>query len=393
MTRVHKPQASAHKKRGRERALVKSDQARENYPYYVLLNPGPVNTSSAVQKALTRGDLCHREKEFSDLLIQTRRNLLRAFGIEKDFTAIFLTGSGTAALEAALVSCLNPRRRVLVLSNGVYGDRMDHIVSLYGFPKLVLRVQPGDPLPIPEIRKLLSSDLQIDAVAMVHHETSTGMLNPVNEIASLKEMKGRRMILDSISALGAEELSFKNESMRVCVCTANKCIEGLPGISFVLLQKKELEYIQAFPQKSLYFDLRNYWKEQKHGGVPFTPAVQIFYALDRAVKELIQEKVSKRIRRYASYARQLREGFSKLGLEYFILPQYHSNTLTALRLPDRLSYERLHDELKKKGFVIYAGQGRLSREIFRVANMGRLNGKIIERFLEALENILKKYRI
>jgi 2-aminoethylphosphonate-pyruvate transaminase len=206
-------------------------------------------------------------------------------------------------------------------------------------------------------------------------------------------MKGRRIILDAISAMGAEELDLKSGRIHVCVCTANKCIEGLPGISFVFLRKGELERIQAFPQRSLYLDLKNYWKEQETGGVPFTPAVQIFYALDQAVKELIKEGVSRRIQRYASYAKQLRKGFGELGLENFLSSQLHSNTLTALKLPKGLSYEKLHDELKKEGFVIYAGQGPLSRQIFRVANMGQLSAKIIRRFLKVLENVLKKYKI
>lgn len=356
---------------------------------YILLNPGPVNTSQKVRQALLRGDLCHREKEFSDLLIKVRQNLLKAFKIEKDYTAIFITGSGTAALEAALVSTLNPQRKVLVLSNGVYGDRIHQIVSFHGFKKVLIRVPLGEPLPLGEIDQKLKADSQIDTVAMVHHETSTGMINPIHSIAQLKGMKGKRMLLDSISGLGGEAFQW-NDRIRVCVGTANKCLQGLPGISFVLIYKKELERMESFPSRSLYLDLKGYWKEQASGGVPFTPSIQIFYALDAALEELLHEGVSRRISRYKKYSNQLRDGFERLGLQYLIDVRYHSNTLTALKLPQGLSYEVLHDHLKAHGFVIYAGQGTLKNTIFRIANMGNLKMKDINRFLKCLKAIFPK---
>lgn len=358
---------------------------------WILLNPGPVNTSSKVKEALLRGDLCHRESEFSELLLKIRKNLLKAFGIEKDYTAIFLTGSGTAALEAALVSTLDSRKKVLVLSNGVYGERMEKILSLHRLRKVIFRVPIGEPLPLERMDAILKSDPQIETVAMVHHETSTGMLNPVKEITDLKGMAGRRLILDSISALGGETLPLAQGKIQVCVGTANKCLQGLPGVSFVLIAKKELERIQDIPGRSLYFDLKTHWEEQEKGGVPFTPSVPIFDALDAALEELLKEGLERRMERYRQYAKRFRQGFKKLKLEYLIDPRYHSNTLTALKLPRGLSYEFLHDRLKERGFVIYAGQGPLAGKIFRVANMGALRIRDIERFLRCLKEILASY--
>ncbi|MBI1883826.1 MAG: alanine--glyoxylate aminotransferase family protein [Chlamydiae bacterium] len=355
-----------------------------------LLNPGPVNTSLQVRKALLRGDLCHREKEFSDLLLKVRKNLLKSFGLEKDYLAVFITGSGTAALEAAMISSLNPQGKVLVLSNGVYGDRMARIAEIYQFPNRVLRVPLGEPFSLEEIEKVLAEDHKIDAVAMVHHETSTGMLNPIEKISRLKSMKGKRLILDAISSLGGEALHFKKSSIHVCVGTANKCLQGLPGVSFVLVRKDAFEEIKNFPPRTLYLDLRTYWKEQEKGGVPFTPSVQTFYALDVALEELLREHVRGRVQRYGLYAQRLRQGFKKMGLEYFIDSSFHSNTLTALKLPQGLTYDFLHDALKEEGFVIYAGQGSLQKKIFRVANMGNLKMKDLERFLKCLTNVLKK---
>lgn len=357
---------------------------------YVLLNPGPVNTSIRVKRALLRGDLCHREKEFSEILLRVRENLLKAFKLEGKFAPIFLTGSGTAALEATLVSILNGTRKVLVLSNGVYGDRVDQIVTVHGFRKEVFRLPSGNPVPVEKIDAILNSDSEIDAVAMVHHETSTGMINPVAEIGKLRSMNGKKLIVDSVSALGGEAIDLIDARVTACACTANKCVQGLPGVSFVLIAKSELERLKSLPPRSLYLDLAGYWREQEHGGVPFTPSVQTFYALDEALKELIREGVAKRIRRYQKYAKRFRAGFEKMGISYLIDPRYHSNTLTALKLPEGLSYEVLHAQLKKEGFIIYAGQGPLQGKIFRVANMGELRIKDIERFLKWLERILKK---
>ncbi|MBI1870706.1 MAG: alanine--glyoxylate aminotransferase family protein [Chlamydiae bacterium] len=355
---------------------------------YILLNPGPVNTSKKVKQSLLRGDLCHREKEFSNLLLKVRQNLLKAFGL-KNYFPIFLSGSGTLALETALVSTLDPKRKVLVLSNGVYGDRIEKIISLHGFRKEIIKVHLGEPLPLDRINQLLLSDSEIESVAMVHHETSTGMLNPLRKIAQLKGMKGKRLIVDAISSLGGEEISWGEIPIHVCVGTANKCIQGLPGVSFVLLREGELEKMHSFPPRSLYLDLKTYWKEQESGGVPFTPAVQTFYALDTALEELIEEGVKNRIQRYQQYSARFRQGFENLGLEYLIDPKYHSGTLTALKLPAGVSYDALHDQLKAQGFVIYAGQGDLKTKIFRVANMGNLKLKDIDRFLKCLEKIIK----
>lgn len=358
--------------------------------FYVLLNPGPVNTSVQVKKALLRGDLCHRENEFSDLLLKVRHNLLKAFDIEKTHTAIFLTGSGTLALEASLVSGLDPQKKVLVLSNGVYGDRIDRIISLHGFRKEVLRVGFGNPFSLREIDQILLENPEIDTLAMVHHETSTGMLNPIHLVAQLKGMRGKRLILDSISALGGEALDFKSAKISLCAGTANKCIQGLPGVSFVLIEKAELERIKNFPPRSLYLDLNVYWKEQEKGGVPFTPSVHTFDALDAALEELLKEGVKKRIQRYQNYANRFRKGFEKLKLEYLIDPRDHSNTLTALKLPRNIAYSDLHDTLKKEGFIIYAGQDALQDQIFRVANMGNLRMGDINRFLKISGSFLNK---
>ena len=176
-------------------------------------------------------------------------------------------------------------------------------------------------------------------------------------------------------------------SIDLAVGTANKCLQGVPGVSFVLTRKKDLDRLNKIPSRTLYFDLNGYHKAQEVGELLFTPAIPAHYALDVALDELIEETVSGRINRYTKAANFLREGFKNLNMEFLIPEGWRSNCLTGLKLPKGISYEKLHKELKSKGFVIYAGQGNLSNSIFRIANMGDIQPEEFQRFLKVLGTI------
>lgn len=352
---------------------------------YVLLNPGPVNVKEKVRRALLAPDMCHREPEFGRLMVGCAKKLLKAFGITGSHEAVFFTGSGTAALEASVVSSVPQGKKILVVNNGVYGERIAEIARRHGIGLVNLKsaiTKTPDPKAI---ERKLKAEKNIAVVAMVHHETSTGILNPVYGVGRLCKKYGRLYLLDSISALGGEELDFGKADVGLCVGTANKCIEGVAGVSFVLIKKSALPKIGKVRPRSLYFDIPANLKGQKEGRPLFTPAVQVFYALDRALDELIREGLRNRIKRYKNLADALRRGFKDCGLEYLVDPVYRSNTITALRLPKGISYDRLHDALKAKGFIIYAGQSKLRKIIFRVANMGQISAADARRFLSALK--------
>ena len=357
---------------------------------YILLNPGPVNVKERVRRALLAPDICHREPEFSRLMTGCAKKLLRAFGITGTHKAVFFTGSGTAALEAAVVSSVPRGRKILVVNNGIYGERIAEIARRHGIGLVNLK---SDMAKIPDTdaaEEKIRKDKGISVVAMVHHETSTGVLNPVYEIGRLCKKYSKLYFLDSISALGGEELDFRRANVDLCVGTANKCIESIPGVSFVLVSKRALLKLKEVRPRSLYFDISSNLEGQKTGEPLFTPAVQTFYALDCALDELIREGVRSRIKRYKNLVVLLRRGFEGAGLKYLIEPEYHSNTITALRLPEGITYGRLHDALKAKGFVIYAGQSKLKRVIFRIANMGQITSGDARRLLAALRSALKR---
>ncbi|MDP3981674.1 MAG: aminotransferase class V-fold PLP-dependent enzyme, partial [Chlamydiota bacterium] len=246
--------------------------------------------------------------------------------------------------------------------------------------KKVLSFTLGQSPDLKQIEDALKKDCTIKAVAMVHHETSTGVLNPLAQISRLCRLYQKRLIVDGISSLGGECFDFSN--VDVCVGSANKCIQGLPGAAFVLVRKKLIPLMRRYKRQSLYFDLMHLLETQEQGGTPFTPAIPTIYAFDAALKEFIYEGVVRRTGRYQQYSRIIRKGLEKSGLKYFVPnPSDRAHTLTAYFLPLGWTYPQLHDALKKEGYIIYAGQGDLSKKIFRIANMGWLKKKDLERLV------------
>jgi 2-aminoethylphosphonate-pyruvate transaminase len=351
----------------------------------VLLNPGPVNVTPRVRDALLRGDMCHREVEFSDLMAAIRQKLLKAFDIEDEYTSVLVSGSGTAALEMGVSSCLSPGKSMLIIQNGVYGERIAKIADIYKFPKHVLNYEWGQPPSMEDIENALKEHPDIEVVALVHHETTTGLLNPLKAVGDLSRKYKKKFFVDCISSLAGDEVDFITCSIDFAIGTANKCIQGLPGVAFVFFRKKDLCRLNYIPDRSLYFNLLKYHGAQEAGDTMFTPAIQIHYALDEALDELLEETVQGRIRRYKTAAGLFRKGFSEMGLDLLIPEGHRSNCLTALRLPEGIDYSGLHARLKSQGFVIYAGQGNLQNKIFRIANMGDLQKEDIATCLQVLK--------
>lgn len=357
---------------------------------YILLTPGPVNIKEKVRKALLKPDVCPREVEFSTILLECRKKLLKAFKLENSYEVVFFSGSGTAAVEAAVASSVPRGKKILVINNGIYAERMATIAERHKIKAVNLKFDITQRPDIGLVERKIKDIKDIAVVAMVHHETSTGLLNPIDEIGGLCKKYNVLYLLDSISGLGGEELDFKKTKVDLCVSVANKCIESIPGISFILIRKKIVSILKKIGPRSLYFDIPTNLRLQQNGDLAFTPAVQAFYAFDAALDELIKESVESRIRRYRKIAALLRDGFEELGLNYLIASPYHSNTVTALSLPRDLSYKKLHDTLKAKGFIIYAGQAKLKDKIFRVANMGQIKTEDIRRFLKCLKAVLSE---
>ncbi len=359
---------------------------------WILLNPGPANTTPSVKQALVMDDLCHREPECFEMVRRCRERLVVLAGAGPDFTAVLFAGSGTAAVEAAIASALPAGNALLVVDNGVYGDRMARIARAHGIPAHLVKSDIFTPVDPAAVERTLREHAEISHVAVVHHETTTGLLNPVAEVARVADRLGRRVIVDAMSSLFGERLDVAQDGIDFVAASANKCLQGMPGVSFVLARRAAVEALAGVSPRSVYLDVHGHYASQEQDNTPFTPAVQVLHAMEQALVELDAEGVKRRIERYAECARVLREGMTRLGLEILVPEPARSNTLTTFRLPAGVSYNALHDTMKRRGYIIYAGQGALKSYAFRVANMGTLTPADLTRVVVAFEACVAEVR-
>lgn len=354
----------------------------------ILLNPGPVNLSERVRSALLRPDLCHREAEFADLQDEIRERLLALYDLDpKRWAAVLLSGSGTVAMEAMVSSLVPDKGKLLVIENGVYGERLSKIARIHDIAHTALHHTWGAEINLEQLEQTLKVDPGITHVAVVHHETTTGRLNDLAAIGALCRQQNKQLLVDGVSSFGAEAIAFEEWGISALAATANKCLHGVPGTAFVLVRRDSLPADN--PARTLYLDLATYCREQDRRGTPFTPAVQCFYALLEALRELADSGGwQPRRAHYRQLAERVADGFQSLGIKALLPRESSSCVLRAYHLPANLPYDLLHDELKRQGFVIYAGQGGLVAKIFRISTMGAITAQDMERFLTVVKNLV-----
>ncbi|MGN8189879.1 2-aminoethylphosphonate aminotransferase [Burkholderia sp. 22088] len=346
----------------------------------LLLNPGPVTLTERVRRSLLQPDLCHRESEFFDLQDEARARLVAAYELDPaEWTAALMTGSGTAAVESMIAALVPQNGKLLVIENGVYGERITQIATQYGIAHDVLK---HEWMQAPDLAQIAA---RLDAggyshVAVIHHETTTGRLNDLGAIAGVCRARGVKMLVDGVSSFGAEAIDFAGGDIDAVAATANKCLHGVPGAAFVIVRRSALAKAAS---RTYYLDLGRLAKLQDQRNTPFTPSVHAYYALVEALREF-DEAGGWRARHahYKALADQAQAGLAARGMP-LVLPEGESSVvLRAYRLPQGVTYETLHDGLKARGFVIYAGQGGLSKELFRISTMGAIQAADVDRLLE-----------
>ena len=353
----------------------------------ILLNPGPVTLSERVRAALLGPDLCHREQEFATLQDGLRRKLLAVYDLPAaEWGACLLTGSGTAAVEAMITSMVPRDGRVLVAENGVYGERISRIAEVYGIATTRIRATWGERLNLDHIAQALESTRHTH-LAVVHHETTTGRLNELAALAAVCRAAKVRLLLDGVSSFGAEHLDFAAWGIDACAATANKCLHGVPGTAFVAVRRAALA--AAAVSRSVYFDLREYLARQDGHGTPFTQSVQTFYALDAALDEFFEAGgYPARQHLFQTRMARVRATLASLNVRALLSTDETSCVLHAFELPEGRTYQVLHDALKARGFIIYAGQGALSERVFRISAMGDISADDLARLCQALREVL-----
>jgi 2-aminoethylphosphonate-pyruvate transaminase len=357
----------------------------------LLLNPGPVSLSERVRRSMLQPDLCHRESEFFDLQDEARRRLLATYSLDPaQWAAVLMTASGTAAVESMVAALVPQSGRLLIVENGVYGERIALICAQYGIAhERVVGdwMQAPDPAAIGAQLASRPNNSRFTHVAVVHHETTTGRLNDLGTLAGLCREYGAALLVDAVSSFGAEAIDFADPALSAVAATANKCLHGVPGVAFVIVRRKDL---QIAASRTYYLDLARLARLQAERNTPFTPAVHAYYALVEALREFEEQGGrAARYDRYAALAERVRTGLAALGVTAAIPAGESSVVLRSYNLPAGVSYARLHDGLKANGFVIYAGQGNLSKSLFRISTMGNLTSADIDRLLQCFARLLK----
>ncbi len=353
----------------------------------LILSPGPANISERVRLALASPDIGHREVEFTTLLQETRSLILQICGVPQGYACALLGGSGTTSIEAAITSLCEVTTGVLILSNGVYGERAAQVAQVFQVPYTVEKFDWTSPLPLDRVEELVRSSPH-DAVYLIHHETTTGVLNPLRQIAEIAKRHNKRVLVDAVSSIAGEELDLPGWGIDLIVGSANKCIRGVPGVSFIVASNDFMELVSKRRPVAFYSDLVGTMGREENGETPFTPPVQTMYALREALKELIEEGVEERISHYRGIAETLRDGLSSLELAFLVAREHLSNTMTSVVLPEHVSYADLHSPLRDRGYVIYKSQGELSETTFRLGTVGVMTQDDIRGFLQALEEVL-----
>ena len=371
-----------------ESVLAIPARAVETEPELTLLCPGPVNSSPRVKRALAQADLAHRDRAFVELLSRVVARLRRvADAPEHD--VLLVGGGATAATEAALATFVSGDERLLVVSNGAFGERIAEMAQCLGIHMSHLRYDWGEVIVLEQIQGMLDGDPRIKAVAMVHHETSVGRLNPINELGRLLAPRHVRYFVDVVSSLGAEEFDMVRSRASVAIGSANKCLHGVAGAAFVITRREIWDETAHVRPRSMFLDLRRYRAALKENGqTPFTPPVPAIAALEAALHELEEQGgVPARRLHYQALNARLRAGLIGLGLGIRYDGPGSAASLTVAQLPPGLTFDDFYHDLRTRGFLVYRGKGPVSHDSFLVANMGDVDLATIDRFLETVADI------
>jgi len=367
-------------------ALIESLLAEKNLPRYTLFNPGPVVTSAGVKAALVHYDICHRDDDYSGVVRRLQQKLRPVFGASEEHEMLLLTGSGTAAMEMALSSVVPEGKKVLTVSNGAFGERLGEIARLHRFPHVSLSC-PWGTLPDPSaLEAMLIADPDIAVVAMIHHETSIGIVNPVGAVGRICRARSVTLVVDAVSSLGAEDVDVVRDNIDVCFSSANKCLHSVSGVSFVCVAPGVWPRIADIPPRVYYLDLKRYRRYLTEvAQTPFTPAVSSFFALEKALDELFEQGgVQGRRETYRRRNLLIRRVLTDLGFQSFTNTGRESHTIMTARVPAFVQIDALYARMKDRGYIIYRCKGELGAHHIQIANMGELPDATIDAFLGAM---------
>lgn len=358
----------------------------------ILLNPGPATTTDSVKMAQVVPDICPRENEFGQIMEFISKELTNFVGSNDEYTTILFGGSGTAAVEAIISSVVNYDECILIINNGAYGKRICEMAQIYKLDYIEFEASPIDGIDINKLEQTIrNSSKNIRKLAVIHHETTTGILNDIKSIGELCEKYSIDMIVDAMSSFAGIPINMKEMNIKYMASSSNKCIQGMAGISFVIANKELLESTKNIQPRNLYLNLYKQYEYFKDNyQMRFTPPVQVLYALKQAILEAKEESIKSRNDRYKSCCEVLLDGLRRLNLETLVKKENSSMLLTTVIEPEikGYSFEKMHQYLYNRGFTIYPGKISF-KNTFRIANIGDLNIDDMKNFVSNLENYFK----
>lgn len=359
---------------------------------YILLTPGPLSTSKGVRNALLR-DWCTWDRDYNEGIVQNIRARLLALATKNiaHYTVVLMQGSGTFSVEACLGSVVPDSGKILIIQNGAYGRRMVQIAKVLRIRYLELCYAETQIPAADDVQKFLSSHPDVTHVAMVHCETTTGILNPLAEIAEVVKQHHKCFIVDAMSSFGGIPLDIDELGIDFLISSANKCIQGVPGFAFVIAKIDKLEKCEGIA-RSLSLDLFDQWKGMdKTGKWRFTSPTHIVRAFYQALIELEEEGgIDQRYARYRENQRILTEGMIDLGFRPLLDSSLQSPIITSFLYPNGdFDFESFYKKIKEKGFVLYPGKIS-NADTFRIGNIGDVYPKDMERLIDVIKEVIQQ---
>ena len=354
-----------------------------------LFSPGPVMVKDNVRKALLHHDICHRSLEFEEMFADTQAKINKLFNADDSYYSLIISGSGTSANEAIISSVLKNGEAVLLIKNGEFGNRLEEIINKYDIPKIIISFDWASYPDVAQVEKVLIENPDLGLVAMVFHETSTGMINPVREVGELCVKYEKKYFVDTVSAAGGEYVDVVQNHIDFATSVGGKCVGAFPGSAFICAKESLLKKIADAQCKNIYLNLyKHYQFAVNKRQTPNTPNLTLFWALNQAIANILDEGLDSRVNRYQSCAAILREGIRKLGLK-LLLDDHMSNTVTSFFLPEGKDIQQFAADIEDAGYILYLGKGKYTdMGMFQVANMGEIYENDCHIFLNVLEKVL-----
>ncbi len=362
----------------------------------VLLNPGPATTTDTVKMAQVVPDICPREKEFVSVMREVEEGLLRIVHADsKEYAAVLFCGSGTINMDICLNSLLPENKKILIINNGAYSSRGAEICAYYGLPFINLKLPLDRPADLGQIEQTLRENPDIALVYTTHHETGTGLLNPIRVIGALVHRHHGVFVVDTTSTYAMRPIHIAEDEVDFCMASAQKGIMAMTGLSFIIGKKSVIEASANYPKRSYYCNLYMQYEYAKaHGEMHFTPPVQVIYSVKQALSEYFEEGEDNKWARHCRVFQAIREGLTRLGFRIYVSEENESGLVAAALYPDdpNWDFEKIHDYCYERGFTIYPGKVE-KLGMFRLCALGAIDGQDIEDFFVVFQEALQKCRV